>query len=275
MTSLEEFALTRGAKPFRMVYLDIETTPQLCWTWSGTYDQNVLRIEQDSHLLCAAWKWEGSRTVEVTAQVEDPKRYAKDPTDDTVPATTLWSVLDRAHVVVAHNGDRFDLATINARFAAKGWPPPSPYRTIDTLKVAKRQFRFPSNKLDDLGRYLGIGRKVSHSGLRLWFDCMDGDERAWRTMIRYNRRDVTLLQDVYQRLAPYISNPPNLATLSADPEACPRCGAPEDRLVEKGKFCTSTIEYDQWLCQACKGWSRSRRRRSGQAQVERVNVTRR
>ena len=43
-------------------------------------------------------------------------------------------------------------------------PPPSPYKTIDTLKIARKYFGFNSSKLDDLGRVLGAGEKVRHGG---------------------------------------------------------------------------------------------------------------
>jgi hypothetical protein len=62
--------------------------------------------------------------------------------------------------------------------------PPSPYITIDTLKIASKYFAFPSNKLTDVGTFLKIGKKLQHTGIALWFDCMRPqiNKRAWAMM---------------------------------------------------------------------------------------------
>ncbi len=273
--SLVDFATNEATgRPARLVYLDIETAPNLAYVW-GHYEQNVIEHVAEWYVLCAGWKWEGTGEVESAAQIEDPKAFAADPCDDIVVMAQLWSVLDQANIVVAHNGDRFDLRKVNARFAVHGWEPPSPYKTVDTLKAARRYFAFNSNRLNDLGRTLELGAKAGTGGFGLWRGCMDGDDKAWAKMVRYNRQDVRLLQRVYKRLRPYMANHPNMANEGADPAACPICGADEKHLTENGIFRTSTVEYQRWRCDSCHGFSRSRRRFAGAEQIERVNVTRR
>ena len=83
-----------------------------------------------------------------------------------------------------------------ARFLYHKLPPPSPFKSIDTVKVARRYFNMNSNKLDDIGRYLGLGRKVVHTGWDLWKRCFNGDRSAWQEMISYNTQDVVLFVDL-------------------------------------------------------------------------------
>lgn len=64
--------------------------------------------------------------------------------------------------------------------------------------MARKQFRFASNRLDHLLRDLKIGEKVRHDGHELWVRCMAKDKAAWADMERYNRGDVDQLEDAIQ-----------------------------------------------------------------------------
>jgi hypothetical protein len=44
--------------------------------------------------------------------------------------------MDEADIICAHNGDAFDIKKINSRLITNGFKPPSPFKTIDTLKAA-------------------------------------------------------------------------------------------------------------------------------------------
>ena len=68
--------------------------------------------------------------------------------DDKRVLQSIWKLLDEADIVIGHNGDRFDLRKLNARFIDNDINPPSPFRTIDTLKVARREFAFVSYTKD-------------------------------------------------------------------------------------------------------------------------------
>ena len=83
--------------------------------------------------------------------------------DDTRIVKDLWILLDEADVVIAHNGKKFDVPKCNARFIVAGLAPPSFYKQIDTLDIAKKQFGFSSNKLDALAGYFGFKTKLDTS----------------------------------------------------------------------------------------------------------------
>jgi DNA polymerase elongation subunit (family B) len=141
----------------KILFIDIENTPSLGYVW-GKWDQNVIDFTADWHLLSFSWQWAATKTVHVLGLVDFPAHYRANPENDYHLVEKLWHLLDEADIVIGHNVDRFDIRKINTRFLAHGMPPPSPYRTVDTLKIAKKYFRFDSNKLDDLGRCLGVGR---------------------------------------------------------------------------------------------------------------------
>jgi predicted RNA-binding Zn-ribbon protein involved in translation (DUF1610 family) len=132
--------------------------------------------------------------------------------------------------------------------------PPSPYKTIDTLKAARKHFQFESSRLNDLGQYLGFGKKLPTTGFDLWERVMQGDLKAWHLMKRYNQRDVVLLEKVYMEFRPWMTTHPNLGIFKAPQSKipCPNCGSHDVR--NKGSYTTSTRRYKQYGCRNCGHW---------------------
>ena len=100
-----------------------------------------------------------------------------------------------------------------------------------------------------MGRYLKIGRKVEHEGFGLWMKCMQGNIAAWNRMIKYNKQDVVLLEQVYEKFKPYITNHPNMGMYLERDFVCPNCGS--NHLQSKGYKITKTRKYKRYQCQKC------------------------
>ncbi len=228
----------------RILIFDIETTPFIGYTW-GKWQQNVIKFIEEWHLLCFAYKWYGEDEVTVVSQRQFERDYARNRKDDRRVAQEMWKLLDEADIVIAHNGDQFDIKKVNARFAVHGMSRPAPFQSIDTKKVAQRSFNFGSNSLNDLGDFLNLGQKLTHTGFDLWVGCMGGDEGSWQMMEDYNKQDVVLLQQVYERFLNdgWILNHPDMALLSGQNEGCPTC-ASTDR--QKRGFKTTTAYWYRW-----------------------------
>lgn len=234
-----------------IVFLDIETSPNLAYVW-GMWEQNVIEFKSQWYIMSFSAKWLGGGHT--TKGLVDYRGYTKGSEDDKALIKELWYILDKAEIVIAQNGDQFDIKKINARFAYHNLPPPSPYRTVDTKKVAKKYFAFNSNSLDNLGEYLGLGRKIKHDGFELWQGCMTGDKKSWKQMKAYNKQDVVLLEKIYLHLLPWIKNHPNLG-LYTDKMVCPKCKSV--KLERRGVQYNQTTKYVRLFCQDCRGWSRS------------------
>lgn len=240
----------------KILFLDIETAPIQADVWK-LWDNNVglNQIILDWYILSWAAGWMGSDKVLYADQ-----RAAPVLEDDSEILRKLWVLLDQADIVVAHNGDRFDVPKINARFIKAGLPPPSPYRTIDTLKIAKAKFKFTSNRLAYLAEFLGTEvKKLEHHnfpGHVLWTEVRKGNLKAWREMKDYNVADVATLKGVYHKLAPWDAKHPNLAVDVLDDEhRCPICGG--DHLEKRGFQYTNTGKFQRYVCE-CGAWSRDK-----------------
>ena len=98
---------------------------------------------------------------------------------------------------------------------------------------------------------------MSHEGFELWTKSLAGDPKAWATMERYNKRDVTLLEELYEKLRPWIPNHPSFAVMAGE-DVCPACGSAD--IQRRGYAYTAQTAYQQFVCKACGKWSRSTRR---------------
>lgn len=235
----------------KILLFDIETSPNLGYCW-GKWEQNIIDFKENWYILTFSYKWLGEKKTHVLSLPDFPT-YKGNRENDVELVAELWKLFDEADVIIAHNGDSFDIKKANSRFVQHGMTPPTPYKTIDTKKVAKAYFRFDSNKLDDLGQYLGLGRKLDTGGFELWLGCMAGEKKSWDLMCKYNKQDVVLLERVYLALRPWMTNHPNANLTNETTCNCPICGSAN---VQKRGFAITRVSKRQRLqCLDCGGWS--------------------
>lgn len=241
-----------------ILVLDTETAPKMGYVWS-LWKQNVglNQLVKDTYILNWSAKWLGEDCIYSDA-LHYHKLYKKDPESDRAILKYLWKLVDKADIVVAHNGDGFDIPTMNSRFILNGMPPPSPFKTIDTLKIARQNFRFTSNRLDYLGQILGVGRKMETGGFELWRSVvLDRDSTQFDKMVEYCEQDVLLLEEVYQRLKVWAKGHPKIDLKHGDLEemTCNVCGGTD--IKKNGTYTTNAGRYQQYRC-ACGHNMRSR-----------------
>lgn len=235
----------------KILLFDIETAPSLGWFWQ-MYDTNIIEVKEHGYMLSFSCKWLGEKKVH-TFTLADFAGHKPWSTNDKKLVSKLAEFISQADIVVAHNGDRFDIPTTNTRLLVNGLKPIPPNKTVDTLKVARSKFKFLSNRLDDLANFLGIGRKLPHTGKKLWLSCMANDKSAWAVMKKYNEQDVKLLEDVYLKLLPWMSSHPNLNVLNGTLHSCPNCGG--NHIQKRGFLITRTGKKQRFQCSDCGSWS--------------------
>ena len=203
------------------------------------------QILEHGSVICWAAQWVG----------EDKVMWNRQGNKDFL--TKIHSLLDKADAILTYNGKKFDLPLLNLEFVKAGLPPPAPYRHLDLLETVKKQFRFPSNKLEYVASQLDITQKIAHEGFPLWVKCRDGDRTAWKNMKEYNVGDIITLGELYNKIKPWISGHPNesLYNYSTDTQ-CTTCGGVH--LQKRGFHVTGVGRYQRYRCKDCGSWSRSR-----------------
>ena len=231
---------------------DLEVSPTLGWTY-GLYDTRVIRTQQEPFIMSFSYRWYGERKTHfVRTKVKDMNQVNEDEV-----ARQLRDLFDEADIVVAHNARKFDNKIATAAFVRHGIEPPSPYKTVDTLQVARSVMRVNSNSLDNLGELLKVGRKTSATHADLWYRCLLDEKKAWKDMEKYNNQDVKVLYGIYEKLRPYMTTHPNVAMLNGKVQSCPKCG--KTNLQSRGTRITNAAVYQRYQCQDCGGWCSARK----------------
>lgn len=241
------------SKP-RTLYWDIETSLQTATIFQLANNDYIHpdALLTERYVICAAWKWEDEDKVHSVSVLDDPKRYNKDPHDDKHVIEVLHSVLSKADIIVHHNGDSFDKRYVDTRILFHGLPALPPLASVDTCKIAKSKFYFNSNKLDYIGKFLKVGQKIQTSP-GLWLRVLNGEAKAVKEMITYNKQDVILLEKVFNKLKPYMPNYVSRELFGGI--GCPRCSS--TKIQSRGVHRAITKIYRRWQCQKCSGWFRT------------------
>jgi len=233
--------MARRKHNMKLLYLDIETTPHYGSFWN-LFPKfiPISQISRPTGMLCWAAKFENEREIHFR------KRTDKDH------ISKIWELLNEADCVCHYNGTSFDMKHLNREFALAGLGPTTHYHQIDLLKTVRSNFKLASNKLDWVSQYFGLGAKVKHAGIELWYGCERNEASDWKIMERYNKQDVRLLPKLYKFLTPWIRNHPNVGLFVDNPKSlvCPIC-ASQGAHIQGEDFKTKTQTYNQYTCASC------------------------
>ena len=248
----------------RVVTLDIERIPGRVRTQhrgftieGDVWDLNALkditrrRIHADDMIawprtICAAWKWYDQADVEFAAEWEVGGYDGF--------MRRVWDVFNDADLIIGHNADRFDARHLTGGWAEMGLPAPSPYKVVDTLKIARGTFAYESNTLDALNRRLGIDAKTDKYDARIARAAVNGDKEAQARIEGYNRGDIIASEALFDRLRPYAKGIPHLGMWTDDEMACPSCGS---TMTATGKTVHANVQrYEHLTCPNCGAHAR-------------------
>lgn len=232
----------------KILLLDIEWKPTKAYVWQP-WKENITpeKIIEHGGLLCVGYKWLGKPRTTVVSEWKHGRDGMLQKTHE---------VLSQAEAVVTYNGDKYDLRKLNGEFMLSDMPPPPPVTSIDVLKTVKKMGYF-MNRLAFIGPFLGLGHKVSHSGMSLWTSVMDGDKKAQTIMTKYCKQDVDLLEELYLKIRPYITDHPQL--VDAAPRSCGACGS--THMQSRGYRRTKSFRIQRLQCQDCGAWQSGTRQK--------------
>lgn len=183
-------------KKLKVLIYDIETSYNIVSSWRVGNKVNLPHnsVIKERQVICISWKWLGEDEVYTVD-------WGYKTQDDKHVIDVFVDVLNEADIIVAHNGDRFDLKWIRTRAIKHGIEMLPYYNQVDTLNIAKKYFYFNSNKLDYISKFLGFEGKI-HTEPDLWDNViLNKDLDALCKMIEYCEEDVRQLEKVYIALS--------------------------------------------------------------------------
>lgn len=237
----------------RIGLFDLETLPMEVYAWN-MYNENtgIEQVISGTGLLSWAGKFLNAPDIYSDVLTSDE---AVNKQDERI-TQSMWEFLSCCDVVVGHNLIDFD-AKHARTFFLKHDLPPLKYLMVDTLRIARRNFRFDSNRMGFINKQLGLRNKIENEGFPLWRDCREGDKTALGRMLEYNIGDVLALEDLYYRFRPYFHGSFNIALYNEiDKLQCPVCGGL--RLENVGYYYTPAGKWDSIRCLECTCLSRGK-----------------
>lgn len=229
----------------RRLFFDIEVSFNLGMFWTSGFKVSLgpENIIKERAIICICYKWEDEK--DVSWLTWDAKQCDKKMLEKFV------KIANTADELVGHNGDKFDLAWIRTRCLFHGIGMFPNYTTIDTLKIARSKFKFNSNKLNYIAKFLGIGQKI-HTDFDLWKRIvLDKDKVAMDKMVKYCKMDVILLEKVYKHLATHIAPKTHYGVIfGQDRGTCQECGSNE-LIRHLQRINASGIKKIVYQCKTC------------------------
>jgi len=229
----------------KLLFFDIETSLIEAYTFhigrkvSIGHDQ----IIKDTKVICISYMAEGDKK---------PTSLRWDNGDDRQLLREFRKIADKYPILVAQNGDRFDVKVLNGRMWREQLPPFTDVMTLDTLKFSRQNMKLTSHKLDYKLKVLGDDGK-NPMGFSDWVAVQQGDQKTLDKMVKYCEKDVTGLRKVFWSLLPYVNKlPTSMCTLlNGHREGCFKCGSV--KLQRHGTRPSSTGMKQRWMCMGCGG----------------------
>lgn len=233
-------------KGFKVLYIDIETSPHLLWGY-GLHDQNfsTIQIKEPGKITSLAYMAENTKKC----YSMEWDWLGDEGGDDSSMLEEFEPIVNEADLVIAQNGDGFDNKWLNWRMNVLSLKPIKNLLTLDTLKLSRKAFRPPSHKLDYRSRVYGLGGKIKQD----MEDCIkvaEGDIVTQERRVRYNIKDVTDLRKIFIKELDYYILPKNILALlrlfiEGRKETCIHCAANHQRRFDVRK------EKDKRICNNC------------------------
>jgi DNA polymerase elongation subunit (family B) len=229
---------------FKRLFFDIETSPNIGFFWSSGYKLNISHenIIHERAIICVCYKWEDEKQ---THSIEWNKG------DDKELLEKFMQIMAEADEVVGQNSDNFDIKWLRTRCLHHGIDAQPEYQSVDTYKLAKKYFRFNSNKLDYMSSFMGFGNKL-HTGYDLWKKIvLENDKTSMVKMIKYCKKDVVLLEKVFKKMKTYVKHKTHVAVAQGETKIdCPECASTNTKF--NGNLITATgTKFKKMQCQNC------------------------
>lgn len=232
----------------KILVVDIESSPMLLWGY-GLFNQNFSpeMIEKDWNLLTYCAKFVG----------EDKIYYGDiDPRGGKTEYDILkevWELFDQADILLGQNSNSFDIKKLNAKFFEHKIKPYSSFKKIDTLQIAKKSFKFSSNRLGYMTeKFNDDYKKIKHEkfpGISLFVECTRGNEDAWDCIKEYNLFDVLATEELYLKMQPWAAEHPVMTLYQDGYETTCSCGSTE--FSKSGYAYTNVSKFTKYACDNC------------------------
>lgn len=241
----------------KVLILDVERLPGISrqyWFDRGDLKNRYVHyetVERQPRTTIVCGKWYDSPDIIELAEWDSGgrRRFLR----------RVHALMSQADIIVGHNVDGADVPWLAGDlYIEAGLPPLPPFKTVDTLKVLRRQFKSgaPFKSLDAMCQIFGVQGKSDRYDREAMERAVTEKSVADRErLVAYCSSDVIAAQALYDHLRPYIANHPTLFVSGQDTlTVCHRCGHDTEPIPKR--YVASVLSYSMRRCVMCGGHSR-------------------
>lgn len=157
-------------------------------------------------------------------------------------------------VWLTHYGTWFDVPFVNSRLLYHNLPTlPANYAHLDTWKISRNRLKLRSNRLVTISEFIGTKDEKNAIKPEQWIRAIGGHKPSMAYIVDHCKRDVAVLEEVYNKLRPLVLDHPNKGLIDGR-GGCGVCG--EKKLEKRGFHITRTKKFQRFQCKACGAWSK-------------------
>lgn len=203
-----------------------------------------------ANCFCVGYMYHGEKKASVVSIFDVAKACPSckrfDTAQDALLMAPVHKIMSEADIWCGWYSKGFDWKFLNARFIEAGLPPLPDVPHIDLYYTAKHNFAFTSNRLASVREFLGTKTHKTALTKRIWRRAQAGHADALQYIVDHCRADVLVLDQVYEKLKPYIRQHPRV---TGTKEGCRVCGGAQRSL---GLRVTTTMgPRRRFICLKC------------------------
>jgi hypothetical protein len=240
----------------KILILDVERLPGITkqyWWDRGDLKQRYIHYEAVERqprttIVCAKWYF-GDEIIQLAEWDKGGrKKFLR----------KVHTLMSEADIIVGHNVDNADIPWLKGDLHVEaGLPPLPPFKTVDTLKVLRREFKSgaPFKSLDAFCQIAGIPAKSDRYDRNAMERAVTGSAEDRERLTAYCAGDVVATQGLLDFLRPHIKNHPALFVDGKDSlTTCHRCGHDTEPIPRR--YIANILTYSMRRCTQCLGYSR-------------------
>lgn len=240
----------------RILILDVERLPgQTLQSWWDRGDLKNRYIHHETvvrhpRTTIACMKWYDSPDVICLAEWDKGgrKKFLRN----------IYDLMAEADIIVGHHVDGADVPWLKGDMHIEaGLPPLPPFKTVDTLKILRREFKSgaPFKGLDAFCQIVGITAKNDRYDRDAMERAVEGSIEDRERLTNYCAGDVVATQGLYDWLRPHIKNHPALFVDGQNKlTTCNRCGTETEDTAKR--YVANVMTYTMRKCPNCNGYVR-------------------
>ena len=241
----------------KILILDVERLPGISrqyWWDRGDLKNRYIHyetVERQPRTTIVCAKWHDSPDVIELAEWDKGgrKKFLRN----------VHHLMSQADIIVGHNIDNADIPWLAGDlYIEANLPPLPPIKTVDTLKILRRQFKSgaPFKSLDAFCQIVGIPAKSDRYDREAMERAVAEKSIPDRDrLLAYCVGDVLATQGLYDYLRPFITNHPALFVDGKDKlTVCNRCGNDTEPIPRR--YVANIMSYSMRRCTSCLAYSR-------------------